>query len=369
MAFSFGLVIARSIQPLQVTLTRSFSLLKSHQLEKYHNDGVIVPEYQLPSEKLLKAQTALDQLLIQNPNISPELLVNSHLENSNSVAADERVKGNRYFLELASSTDIVNIVSQCLGTENVILWGCQIFCKPALIGKSVPYHQDGPYWPIKPLKAVSVWIALDDSNENTGNVKFISGSHKFGMIEHIQQIDDEACINYIADPTIVKELVSGHINEINNDVNNNHHQTTTTTTTTGSHGGSDKIISVELKAGEISIHDSLVVHGSGMNKSNQRRAGIAATFMAVGLDTLGFDTLSFSISPLNVIVLFSCLYLFSAIYSFYCFFFCVPYLSISRIYTSHAYIYKYFSLTLSLSLCCFFRQKVILIVILQLKVP
>ena len=34
-----------------------------------------------------------------------------------------------------------------------------------------------------------------------------------------------------------------------------------------------------LDPGQISLHDSMLLHGSGPNQSNRRRAGIAATFM------------------------------------------------------------------------------------------
>jgi hypothetical protein len=237
--------------------TQVLNHLSGTDLKQYHEDGFIVPSFRLSPEKLHQAQSALEQLLADNPSISPELLVNSHLEDSNSVA--EGVRGNKFFLELASSPEIVDMVAQCLGSNNVILWACQIFCKPPLIGKSVPYHQDGTYWPIKPLNAVSAWIALDDSNVSTGNVNFIKGSHKYGIIDHVEQIDSDACINYVADPAVVSKLSDSR----------------------GISSGKGVVTSVELKAGEMSLHHSMVVHGSGVNRSSKRRAGIAATFMAV----------------------------------------------------------------------------------------
>ena len=43
----------------------------------------------------------------------------------------------------------------------MILWGGQLFCKPAHTGLEVPWHQDGQYWPITPLATCSSISVLD----------------------------------------------------------------------------------------------------------------------------------------------------------------------------------------------------------------
>jgi ectoine hydroxylase-related dioxygenase (phytanoyl-CoA dioxygenase family) len=50
-----------------------------------------------------------------------------------------------------------------------------VFCKPAVIGHEVPWHQDGQYWPIRPRATVTAWIALDN-----GCMRVIPGSHRMG---------------------------------------------------------------------------------------------------------------------------------------------------------------------------------------------
>ena len=51
-------------------------------------------------------------------------------------------------------------------------------CKPGGDGMEVPWHQDGQYWPIRPLATCTAWIALDDSTPENGCLKIIPGSHK-----------------------------------------------------------------------------------------------------------------------------------------------------------------------------------------------
>ena len=89
---------------------------------------------------------ALDALLRDNPGVRPEKLVSAHIEGDNG----EGVRGSRAFLELARDPEIVELVSGVIG-DDVILWGCHVFCKPAGEGYETPWHQDGHYWPIRPL--------------------------------------------------------------------------------------------------------------------------------------------------------------------------------------------------------------------------
>ena len=55
------------------------------------------------------------------------------------------------FLKFAMYPEIINEVKQLIG-EDIILWGSSLFCKKEKNGKETPWHQDGEYWPIKPLR-------------------------------------------------------------------------------------------------------------------------------------------------------------------------------------------------------------------------
>ena len=48
----------------------------------------------------------------------------------------------------------------------------------------MPWHQDGHYWPIRPLAAITVWIAIDDSTTENGCMRYVPGSHKSGVLSH-----------------------------------------------------------------------------------------------------------------------------------------------------------------------------------------
>jgi phytanoyl-CoA hydroxylase len=59
----------------------------------------------------------------------------------------------------------------------------EAFIKPPYIGKPTPPHQDGYYFCLTPNEAVTVWVSLDDIDEN-GALHYVKGSHRKGILPH-----------------------------------------------------------------------------------------------------------------------------------------------------------------------------------------
>lgn len=60
----------------------------------------------------------------------------------------------------------------------------QYFDKPPGVGRATPAHQDGAYFLLYPCEAVTMWLALDGADEETGCVRYVRGSHRRGLREH-----------------------------------------------------------------------------------------------------------------------------------------------------------------------------------------
>lgn len=60
----------------------------------------------------------------------------------------------------------------------------QWFNKPAQVGSPTPPHQDGYYFMLDPNEAVTMWLALDEVDEENGCVRYLPGSHKRGIRPH-----------------------------------------------------------------------------------------------------------------------------------------------------------------------------------------
>ncbi|MBC7599662.1 MAG: phytanoyl-CoA dioxygenase family protein, partial [Polaromonas sp.] len=146
--------------------------LSDQEVQRYRDEGYVVPHFRLNDEWVKRMQDALNSLIKNNPGVRPEKLVSAHIDGPN----DEGVRGSRDFFDLAMNPDIVDLVEQVIGPD-VILWGCHVFCKPASEGFETPWHQDGHYWPIRPLANCTVWVALEPSTRENGCLRVVPGSH------------------------------------------------------------------------------------------------------------------------------------------------------------------------------------------------
>jgi hypothetical protein len=146
--------------------------------------------------------------------------------------------------DLLTEPRIVAVVKDLLG-ENVIGWGSHFFCKMPGDGKTVSWHQDASYWPLTPSKAITVWLAIDDADRGNSCMKFIPGSHHYGHLTYKMTEDSGS-------------------NVLNQEVENAE--------------GIGQPVYDELKAGEISVHSDLTLHGSEANMSNRRRCGLTLRY-------------------------------------------------------------------------------------------
>src|SRR3954452_12269891 len=85
--------------------------------------------------------------------------------------------------DLLTHPRIVNLVKDLLG-EDVVAWGSHFFCKMPGDGKAVAWHQDASYWPLSPSKAVTIWLAIDDTDVDNACMRFLAGSHHHGHLTY-----------------------------------------------------------------------------------------------------------------------------------------------------------------------------------------
>lgn len=77
-------------------------------------------------------------------------------------------------------------LAKALLEDDVVGRNMQYFNKPPAIGKPTPPHQDGFYFMLQPCEAVTMWLALEPVDEETGCIRYLKGSHKAGLQDHTQ---------------------------------------------------------------------------------------------------------------------------------------------------------------------------------------
>ena len=86
------------------------------------------------------------------------------------------------FRQLAANPSLMSVIQGLIGPD-LLLFRSTLMLKPAFHGSSHGLHQDSAYWPMEPPTLVTVSIALNDATPENGCFKVIPGSHKWGMQE------------------------------------------------------------------------------------------------------------------------------------------------------------------------------------------
>jgi ectoine hydroxylase-related dioxygenase (phytanoyl-CoA dioxygenase family) len=155
--------------------------------------------------------------------------------------------------ELASHPAILDAVEAVLGPD-VMLLATHFFCKyPAPPTthhpeRFVAWHQDVTYWGLEPPLTVTAWYAVDNSDAENGCMRVIPGSHRGGIREHgkADRAGNLLSINQEAPVTPEEEA---------------------------------RAVDLPLRAGEISLHHGILIHGSNANRSTRRRCGLTLRYV------------------------------------------------------------------------------------------
>ena len=207
--------------------------LNPEEIARYRRDGIIQPRQGLGPEALARLRDKLDRFLIEQ-NITDADYVPDIIERDPS------------WLEYGVMPEILDAVAQLIG-DDIIIWGSALFCKAGKGGRATPWHQDGHYWPIRPLETVTAWIAIDNVNAENSCLRVIPGSHR-DRVSYQHDVDN-------SDAIILNQVLKSE------------------------HLQSAPPRDIELEPGRFSIHDVYLIHGANPNKSGKRRAGMVFRYM------------------------------------------------------------------------------------------
>ena len=153
-------------------------------------------------------------------------------------------ESSRFLYDICMNPMILDFVEDILGPD-FFLWGSNFFIKPPHSSSTVGWHQDTYYWPLEPKISTTIWVAFEDVDEENAAMKVIPGSHRAGLLKHSRSSD--------TDSVLTLECEGGQFRE-------------------------DEAVSLNLRAGQVSIHNDKLVHGSGANHSARRRAGLTIRY-------------------------------------------------------------------------------------------
>ena len=212
--------------------------LSADEVTRFKDDGYLFPIRVMSAADAARYRTALEAYESQT---------------GGPIAGNLRHKTHLLFTwasEIAHTPAILDAVESILGPD-ILLWGSSFFIKEPGTTAYVSWHQDATYWGLDGSDVVTAWVALADAPVESGAMRFWPKSHLKEQIDHRDTFADENLLS--------------RGQEIAVDV------------------PEDEGVDVPLKAGEMSLHHVLLVHGSKPNRSNDRRIGFALRYIPTRL--------------------------------------------------------------------------------------
>ena len=215
------------------------SSLTVKQIKQYQEEGYVAPINVLSKEEAKEIRDEIERIEKKWPN-ELEGLGRNYVHLISPV-----------FNKICYKPKILDAVESLIG-QNILICGTTLFIKNANEKGFVSFHQDAKYIGLEPHNWVTAWIAVTDANEENGCMRMWTGSHKENLKHHDQKFDEN---NLLTRGQTVEDV------PIN------------------------KTKPIILKAGQMSLHHPKVVHGSGLNKSNDRRIGfVVQSYIGTNVD-------------------------------------------------------------------------------------
>ncbi|WP_171124910.1 MULTISPECIES: phytanoyl-CoA dioxygenase family protein [unclassified Ruegeria] len=148
---------------------------------------------------------------------------------------------------IALDARVLDVVQGVLGPD-IMIWSAEFFVKEPGTKHTVGTHQDLTYWGMgETPDQVTAWIALSPATVESGCMDFVRASHKNPILPHNDTYSETNLLSRGQEIAVeVAEEDKTHI---------------------------------ELTPGQMSLHHGLTIHGSGPNRSDDRRIGLAIRYL------------------------------------------------------------------------------------------
>ena len=215
------------------------SSLNEKQLKDYEDHGFVAPIDVLTLEEAKKIKEEIEYI----EKKWPDELIGLGRNNVHYISP--------IFDQVCHNSKILDAVESIIG-KDILVGGTTLFIKDPDKKGFVSWHQDAKYIGFEPHNWVTAWLAITDANEENGCMRMWSGSHKEKIKEHKDTFNEN---NLLTRGQTVQNIPL-----------------------------EDTTPNI-LKAGQLSLHHPMIVHGSGSNKSNTRRIGfVIQSYIGTNVD-------------------------------------------------------------------------------------
>jgi ectoine hydroxylase-related dioxygenase (phytanoyl-CoA dioxygenase family) len=205
---------------------------------------VLDPVSTFESDGFAVFRNVLDRPIMHDVQNHIEWLQAKYPENRDGHFSTELIADDPFWLRLVGDDRLLDIAEKFIGPD-IALFASAYINKPPRDGRPVLWHQDGSYWPLEPMKVISLWLAVDDATPESGCVRVIPGSHRTGLKPFVDRLD-------------VPNLLYTSLDERVDD---------------------RAAVDVILNSGDVAVLHPNLVHGSHGNISAKRRCGLTIRYI------------------------------------------------------------------------------------------
>lgn len=212
------------------------TLVKTDLRKEYDEKGYVIARNAIDAGLAQEMVNHVHWLMERNPGVRPERLHHSLMAH------------DPFMHRLVGDERLLDITEQFLG-PNIALFAAHYIAKKPETGQAVQWHQDGSYWPLEPMEVTTLWVAGTDSTVENGCMRVLPGTQNNHLLKRreLMELDTEKYVLGVG-------IRPDQIDESN-------------------------AVDIELKAGDVSIHNPNIIHGSNANTSDKWRVGLTLRYI------------------------------------------------------------------------------------------
>ena len=148
------------------------------------NGYVIMPSFLENDELNIVYERLTKLILATHKKQNYEHAFYADKQDKNSLKQLHRIEEDDFFKSYLTSSKWSSLASTLLNERVNPALAIEWFNKPPNYFHETPPHQDNFYFCFEPPQALTIWLALDHADHQTGCLHFIPGSHLQGMRPH-----------------------------------------------------------------------------------------------------------------------------------------------------------------------------------------
>jgi hypothetical protein len=145
--------------------------LTEEQIQAYRRDGFLGPIDLMSTDEAAQLRHKIEDVEAKwGAQIQSRCKIKAHLP-------------FQFLCDVISHPKLLDAVEDIIG-PNILCWGSSFFQKEAHDPGFVSWHQDSTYYGLEPPDTLTAWVAISDSNHQSGCMEFIPGTHNQGIYHH-----------------------------------------------------------------------------------------------------------------------------------------------------------------------------------------